>query len=123
LKNLGISVSIDDFGTGYSSLNYLRRFPIDILKIDKSFIADVTNKTDEAAIVNAIIAMAHSLKMKVIAEGVENLGQYYFLKENGCDEMQGFLLSKPMPPHEIEVFLKHAFSVEDYLNKQSLSSP
>jgi EAL domain-containing protein (putative c-di-GMP-specific phosphodiesterase class I) len=122
LKDLGISISIDDFGTGYSSLNYLRRFPIDILKIDKSFIADVTNKTDEAAIVNAIIAMAHSLKMKVIAEGVENLGQYYFLKESGCDEMQGFLLSKPMPPQEIEVFLKHAFSVEEYLNKQSLSS-
>ncbi|MES2217535.1 MAG: EAL domain-containing protein [Pseudomonadota bacterium] len=118
LKDLGMLISIDDFGTGYSSLKYLRRFPIDILKIDKSFIADVS-KPDEAAIVNAIIAMAHSLKMKVIAEGVETLEQYYLLKERGCNEIQGYLLSKPMPPNEIAVFLKHAFSVEEYLNSQS----
>jgi diguanylate cyclase (GGDEF)-like protein len=119
LKDLGVSISIDDFGTGYSSLNYLRRFPIDMLKIDKSFIKHVTQKADEAAIVNAIIAMAHSFKMKVIAEGVETLGQYYFLKDRGCDEIQGYLLSKPMPANEIEVFLKNAFSVEAYLNSQS----
>jgi EAL domain-containing protein (putative c-di-GMP-specific phosphodiesterase class I) len=68
---------------------------------------------------NAIIAMAHSFKMKVIAEGVETLGQYYFLKDRGCDEIQGYLLSKPMPANEIEVFLKNAFSVEAYLNSQS----
>jgi diguanylate cyclase (GGDEF)-like protein/PAS domain S-box-containing protein len=119
LKDLGITISIDDFGTGYSSLNYLRRFPIDILKIDKSFIADITKRSDEAAIVNAIIAMAHSLRMKVIAEGVETLPQYYFLKDRGCDEIQGFLLSKPVPPQAIALFLKRAFSVEEYLNSQT----
>ncbi len=122
LKALGFCISIDDFGTGYSSLNYLRRFPIDILKIDKSFITDINGNTkmtdDSAAIVNAIIAMAHSLRMKVIAEGVETMEQYYFLKESSCDEIQGYLLSRPVPPEEIAAFLKNAFSVEMYLQQQ-----
>jgi diguanylate cyclase (GGDEF)-like protein len=124
LKDLGICISIDDFGTGYSSLNYLRRFPIDILKIDRSFITDISGSAkdadDAAAIVTAIIAMAHSLKMKVIAEGVETMQQYYFLKERGCDEIQGYLLSRPVPPEEIATFLKNSFSVEKYLQQQAL---
>jgi diguanylate cyclase (GGDEF)-like protein/PAS domain S-box-containing protein len=119
LKDLDILLSLDDFGTGYSSIKYLRHFPIDIIKIDKSFVADITKKSDDASIVIAIIAMAHSFKMRVIAEGVETLQQYHFLKEHGCDEIQGYLLSKPMPPQEIAVFLKNAFSVEEYLKSQS----
>ena len=121
LKDLGICISIDDFGTGYSSLNYLRRFPIDVLKIDKSFITDIRdgekNTDDASAIVTAIIAMAHSLKMKVIAEGVETMQQYQFLKDRGCDEIQGYLLSRPVPPEEIATFLKNSFSVETYLQQ------
>jgi diguanylate cyclase (GGDEF)-like protein/PAS domain S-box-containing protein len=123
LKDLGICISIDDFGTGYSSLNYLRRFPIDVLKIDQSFITDIRdsdkNTDDASAIVTAIIAMAHSLKMKVIAEGVETMKQYQFLKERGCDEIQGYLLSRPVPPEEIATFLKNSFSVEKYLQQQA----
>lgn len=107
LKNLGFAISIDDFGTGYSSLNYLRRFPIDFLKIDRSFIMDVTVNADDAAIVNAIIAMAHSLKMTVIAEGVETIEQYEFLKARHCDEIQGFLFSKPLPAEDIPSFVKN----------------
>lgn len=105
LKRLGVAISIDDFGTGYSSLNYLRKFPIDILKIDRSFITDVVHNKDDAAIVRAIIAMAHSLKLKVVAEGVEAVEQYKYLKENGCDEIQGYLISKPLPAAEIVKFL------------------
>jgi diguanylate cyclase (GGDEF)-like protein/PAS domain S-box-containing protein len=101
LKDLGISVSIDDFGTGYSSLAYLKRFPVDALKIDIAFIRDVTTNADAAAITVAIINMAHSLRLKVIAEGVETLEQLDFLRIHGCDEIQGYLLSKPLPAEEL----------------------
>jgi diguanylate cyclase (GGDEF)-like protein/PAS domain S-box-containing protein len=96
IKALGIAVSIDDFGTGYSSLNYLKRLPLDALKIDKSFIADIPNNQDDMAIAAAVIAMAHKLKLKVVAEGVETAAQWTFLKKNRCDIAQGYLLGKPM---------------------------
>ena len=97
LKKLGIRISLDDFGTGHSSLSYLKRFPIDTLKIDQSFVRDITHDPDTAAIVTAIIAMAHSLRLKVIAEGVEFTEQSAFLKRYGCDQMQGYLIKAPVP--------------------------
>jgi diguanylate cyclase (GGDEF)-like protein/PAS domain S-box-containing protein len=101
LKTLGIRISIDDFGTGYSSLAYLKRFPIDTLKIDLAFIRDVTTNADDAAITVAIISMAHSLKLKVIAEGVETKEQLEFLRSHDCDEIQGYYLSRPLPAIEL----------------------
>jgi EAL domain-containing protein (putative c-di-GMP-specific phosphodiesterase class I) len=100
LKKLGIRISLDDFGTGHSSLAYLKRFPIDTLKIDQSFVRDITSDPDTAAIVTAIIAMAHSLRLKVIAEGVEFTEQANFLKRYACDQMQGFLIRPPVPALE-----------------------
>ena len=97
LKKLGLRISLDDFGTGHSSLSYLKRFPVDTLKIDQSFIRDTTSDPDAAAIVNAIIAMAHSLRLNVIAEGVELTEQADFLRHNGCDQMQGYLITPPVP--------------------------
>lgn len=105
LKKIGLRLSIDDFGTGYSSLNYLKHFPIDAIKIDRSFIADVESDSDDAAITEAIICMGHSLKLKVIAEGVENNAQLQFLKDRRCDEAQGFFLALPMSAHELTRFL------------------
>jgi diguanylate cyclase (GGDEF)-like protein len=101
LKEKGVQVSIDDFGTGYSSLRYLKRFPIDELKIDRSFVRDVTSDHDDAAIVGAIIAMGNSLRLKVVAEGVETPEQLDFLREKGCSVMQGFYLSRPLPTGEM----------------------
>lgn len=101
LSAMGSTISIDDFGTGYSSLSYLKRFPLNTLKIDRSFINDVTVNSDDAAIADTIISMAHSLKLKVVAEGVETFEQFRFLKDKGCDEIQGFLFS---PPVDIERF-------------------
>jgi diguanylate cyclase (GGDEF)-like protein len=100
IKHLGLSVSIDDFGTGYSSLSYLKRFPIDELKIDRSFVQGIPGNADDAAIVTAIVAMAHSLGQRVVAEGVETPEQLEFLSRLGCDEYQGYLCSKPVPPEE-----------------------
>jgi diguanylate cyclase len=100
IKSMGVKLSIDDFGTGYSSLSYLDRFPLDELKIDRSFIARITRADDRASIVTAIIAMAHSLDLRVVAEGVENEAQLAFLKMHRCDEYQGYLKAKPLPAEE-----------------------
>ena len=105
LKNLGLSLSLDDFGTGYSSLSYLRRFPIDELKIDRSFINDIHSNEDDAAIASAIVAMAHSLGLAVVAEGVECQEQADLLQRMGCSQVQGYLYARPMPAH---AFLERA---------------
>ena len=105
LKLMGTHISIDDFGTGYSSLSYLKRFPIDILKIDRSFVSEIQTDTNDAAIVLAIIALAHSLKLKVIAEGVEQREQAQFLLEHSCEMVQGYLFSPPVTPEEFEKLL------------------
>jgi diguanylate cyclase (GGDEF)-like protein/PAS domain S-box-containing protein len=106
LKGLGIHISIDDFGTGYSSLSYLRRFPIDVLKIDQSFIKDLTVDADAAAIVVAVISLAHSLRLQVIAEGVETAEQLAFLRAHGCDQIQGHYFSRPIGANAFESMLQ-----------------
>ncbi|HZX26165.1 MAG TPA: EAL domain-containing protein [Telluria sp.] len=107
LKSVGVVVGIDDFGTGYSSLAYLKRFPVDKLKIDIAFVRDVTVNPDDAAIARAIIGMAHSLHMRVIAEGVETRAQWAYLQRHHCDEIQGFHFSRPLPPDELGALIVH----------------
>jgi EAL domain-containing protein (putative c-di-GMP-specific phosphodiesterase class I) len=112
LRAIGISLSIDDFGTGYSSLSYLKRFPIDSVKIDRSFIKDLPLDGDDAAITQAIIAMAHGLKLKVIAEGTETGEQLSFLRAHGCDEMQGYCFSKPLPEDDFFLLVQNSIAAE-----------
>jgi diguanylate cyclase (GGDEF)-like protein/PAS domain S-box-containing protein len=106
LRKLGVGVSMDDFGTGYSSLNYLKRFPIDRVKLDRSFVRDVVTKSEDAAIVRAVISMAHTLQLVVTAEGVENRDQLSFLRRHRCDEMQGYLFSPPVSAAEFRELLR-----------------
>jgi diguanylate cyclase (GGDEF)-like protein/PAS domain S-box-containing protein len=106
LKAMGVSLSIDDFGTGYSSLSALKSFPISSLKIDKSFISELADNPDDQAIALAIIALGHRLNLRVIAEGVETEQQRSFLRANDCDEMQGYLFSRPLPPDEVAALLR-----------------
>ena len=105
LKALGVQLAIDDFGTGYSSLNRLKHFPIDRLKIDRSFVRDLPGDQDAAAIANAIVAMADGIGVQVVAEGVETIEQANYLSERGCQEAQGYYFARPMPHEEITAFV------------------
>jgi diguanylate cyclase (GGDEF)-like protein/PAS domain S-box-containing protein len=107
LRAMGLLISVDDFGSGYSSMNYLRRLPIDKLKIDHTFIKELTARADDASIVQAIVSMAHSLKLQVTAEGVETIEQLIYLKALGCDQYQGFLFSRPLPPAAFQKLIQH----------------
>jgi len=109
IKALGVRLAIDDFGTGYSSLSYLRRFPIDVLKIDQSFIRGLSCDSNDAALVSAIISLGRSLKLIIIAEGVETLEQLDFLKSHHCEEGQGYYFSKAVTP---EAFVRYLESVK-----------
>ena len=115
-KRQGITLAIDDFGTGYSSLGYLKRFPIDFIKIDRSFIKDIPGNSDDAIITRTIIDMTHNLRLKAIAEGVETEAQLDFLRQHGCDEMQGYYFSRPLAE---EAFLALVRSQE---NKAALAA-
>ena len=112
LKDAGIHIIMDAFGIGYSSLSHLRSLPLDGLKIDHSLVEDILKDPEAAAIVKAIIAMAHSLKLKTIAEGVEHKDQLKFLRDHGCDEVQGYFFSKPLPMEEVKPFLNNLHKLE-----------
>jgi EAL domain-containing protein (putative c-di-GMP-specific phosphodiesterase class I) len=106
LKKLGVKLSLDDFGTGYSSLAHLKHFPFDFVKIDRSFVTNITSSKEDAALVNAIIVMAHGLNLRVVAEGVETKGQLDHLSKQGCDELQGYYFSRPVPAEEFAAMLR-----------------
>lgn len=105
IRTRGVKLAIDDFGTGYSSLNYLKRFPIDCLKIDKSFVSNIENDPNDAAIASSVVALAKAMDLRVVAEGIEDSAQLSYLQHIGCDEAQGFLLARPMPAEDFESFV------------------
>jgi EAL domain-containing protein (putative c-di-GMP-specific phosphodiesterase class I) len=105
-----VQLAVDDFGTGYSSLSYLRKFPIDALKIDQSFVRQITTTPDETTIVTAVISMGRSLKLRVVAEGVETQQELAFLQAHHCDEVQGYYFSRPVPPEQFAKLLETGIS-------------
>jgi EAL domain-containing protein (putative c-di-GMP-specific phosphodiesterase class I) len=106
IQSRGIRIAIDDFGTGYSSMSLMKQFPIDTIKIDRSFVRDLPDDTEDQAIAQAIISMGRALGMTIVAEGVETVEQETFLRAHGCDEMQGFLFSRPLPPDQLADLLR-----------------
>jgi EAL domain-containing protein (putative c-di-GMP-specific phosphodiesterase class I) len=110
---LGITITLDDFGTGYSNLSYLKRFPLDKLKLDRSFVKDIMQSNEALAISQAIIVLAHSLRLSVVAEGVETREQLSVLTEYGCDEMQGYFFSKPLSVEQCTILLKEKKQLEN----------
>jgi len=113
IKAMGVKLSVDDFGTGYSSLSYLKQLPLDELKIDRSFITEIQSAADHAPIVTAIVAMAHSLGLSVVIEGVETEPQLIFAKAQGCDEYQGYLFSKPVASDDFPALLGRASEAQE----------
>ena len=111
LKQAGFTLLLDDFGTGYSSLSYLKRFPIDVLKVDRSFVMDIPNDLNDMEITAAVIAMAHKLSLKVVAEGIETVEQIDFLKQNRCEYGQGFMIARPMPSSDLESYIREPLKV------------
>jgi EAL domain-containing protein (putative c-di-GMP-specific phosphodiesterase class I) len=105
LRDLGVLISIDDFGTGFSSLNYVKRLPVDRLKVDQSFVRDLSTDPSDRAIVAAIVNLAHSLDIEVVAEGVETAEQLEFVRKSGCDEVQGYFFGRPMPAEDFENYM------------------
>jgi diguanylate cyclase (GGDEF)-like protein len=122
LHSMGITLSLDDFGTGYSSLNYLKRLPIDILKIDRSFVRELIVGSDDAAIVKAIISLAHNLQLSVIAEGVETQAQLEYLQKHGCDEIQGYYISRPVPAEALAKLLQQQEELTCSVNNLAMAS-
>jgi EAL domain-containing protein (putative c-di-GMP-specific phosphodiesterase class I) len=122
LKDLGIELAIDDFGTGYSSLQYLKRFPIHRLKVDRSFIMHVTQDPDDAVIAKTIISLGHNLGLKVLAEGVEEAEHVEFLREEGCDEAQGYHYAKPMPEEEFMDYIKDITIADELSGPKTIQS-
>ncbi|MDQ6996341.1 MAG: EAL domain-containing protein, partial [Mariprofundus sp.] len=111
IKKMGMKISIDDFGTGYSSMAYLKHFPIDVLKVDRSFIMDIPDDEQDATITTAIIKLAHALDLEVVAEGVEHVEQLHFLRTLNCDQIQGYLFSPPVPGEKAEQLIKAPFTI------------
>ncbi|WP_009632093.1 putative bifunctional diguanylate cyclase/phosphodiesterase [Synechocystis sp. PCC 7509] len=122
LHDMGITLSLDDFGTGYSSLNYLKRLPIDILKIDQSFVRELVADSDDAAIVKAIISLAHNLKLSVIAEGVETQAQLEYLQKNGCDKIQGYYISRPVSAEALAKLLQQESNLTCNINNLAIAA-
>ena len=120
LHDIGVSLSIDDFGTGYSSLSYLRQLPVNRIKIDRSFIAEIDTTDAAAAIARAVVTLGQSLGLEVVAEGVETASQLQYLKDINCDEAQGFLYSRPVPPEEFELYIRESLAGQKSQSRSSL---
>lgn len=114
IKRMGIHISVDDFGTGYSSLAYLKRFPLDTLKIDRAFVKELGIDQDDTAIVRAVIALARSLRLTVVAEGVETAAQLGFLREAGCDQAQGYFISRPLGVAAFEAWMTESYKGQNF---------
>jgi EAL domain-containing protein (putative c-di-GMP-specific phosphodiesterase class I) len=121
LKGMGVCLAMDDFGTGYSSLAYLKRFPVDTIKIDRSFIQGIPHEAGDATLTQAIIAMAHSLGLRTVAEGVETADQLEFLRAHQCDEIQGYYFSRPLPYADLQAMLSHA--QEEDAQSEAMAAP